>query len=345
MKKIIFIILLIFYFSCSRERKIENDVVIDRIEYLYNLKSLINQKVWDGFNNEEFNLPLIYYTDSVCYIANPTDKFINRFNPVLIYENQNVKIYKTALLDSVPFHMHVSVSFDKKEYNYKSPFMLCSSTEITNRLIPDVPSTEVWATMILHEYFHGFQFKHKEFLDYFEQNIVTPADTLKNIYSNNNWFRESVDKENDLLLSVLISNDSLETSILVTSFFKLRDERRKRTEEKLGFNIKPIEETYEAMEGSARYIEYSLYDLLPTIEPNGRLLQSDTLYHSNSYFNDFCFEDAEWLYKTGRTYYYATGFNMLRLMDKLEIDYKSSLFTNEISLERIIRANIINNTP
>ncbi len=347
MKHFTFIFLLIICSSCHQKKEIIDDnVIIDRIEYLYKLKSLISQNLWQGFNNKEFDLPLIYYTDSMCYITNPTERFINKFNPTFIFENQNIKIYKANRIDSTLFHMHVSVSFDSTEYNYRLPLMLCSNTEITNKLIPDVPSTEVWATMIIHEYFHGFQFRHTKFLDFFEQNIGVSADTLKNIYSKNKWFRESVDKENEMLLSALASKDRIETSTLINTFFEIRKERRNKTKEKLGFKIKPIEEIYETMEGTARYVEYSLYELLPTLKPDTKLLYSDTLYHSNSYFKDFSFDNAKWLYKTGyTTYYYAIGFNMLRLMDKLEIDYKSSLFEEKVSLEQIMRDNTMKNTP
>jgi hypothetical protein len=51
--------------------------------------------------------------------------------------------------------------------------------------------------MVLHEYFHGFQFKHPTDLDYFEKNIAMSDDTLRNIYKSKEWFKESVDKEND----------------------------------------------------------------------------------------------------------------------------------------------------
>jgi hypothetical protein len=38
------------------------------------------------------------------------------------------------------------------------------------------------------------------------------------------------------------------------------------------------------------------------------------------------------------TYFYATGFNMARLLDKLGIEYKSRLFKDgKISLEDILR--------
>jgi hypothetical protein len=340
MKKIAFLILIAFCFSCGRKVERKDQVILDRIEYVYNLKSFIDKNVWERFDDKKFDVPLIYYTDTNCYVANPTERFINLYNLNLVFENNHLKIYETYLLDSVPFHMEVSVSFDSVEdYTYKSPFMKCSSVEITNKLIPDVPCTEVWATMILHEYFHGFQFKHPKFFDYFSATsaYISP-DTLRNIYSHNKWFKESVNKENELLLSALISKDSVKTASLINLFFQLREQRRNNTKQLTNFDIKPIENIYETMEGTARYVEYNLYNKFPTKQSTTKLMKSDTFYGSYAYFDNFNFEEAQWLYKTGRDYFYATGFNITRLLDKLKIEYKSRLFKEGgISLEEILK--------
>ena len=71
----------------------------------------------------------------------------------------------------------------------------------------------------------------------------------------------------------------------------------------------------EIMEGSARYIEYQLYEC----------------------FGDFNLTDAKWLYTIGKNYYYATGFNLLRLLDKLGIEYHSHIFTDITVLEKTLR--------
>lgn len=64
---------------------------------------------------------------------------------------------------------NISLGDSTPDYNYKAPFMNCSSPELTDRFIPDVHSTEMWATMVMHEYFHGFQFKHAQFLDFYKK--------------------------------------------------------------------------------------------------------------------------------------------------------------------------------
>lgn len=328
-------------FSCHQKSDNKNQVIFGRIDYIYNLKSVVDSTSWKGFADLNYDLPLVYYTDSVCFVANPTEKFINSYSPKLVHETKPVKIYKTRLLDSIPFHMATGITFgdSTSNYNYKSPFMNCSSFEITKKTIPGVNSTEQWATMVIHEYFHGFQYKHKTFLDYFVNNIAQiPADSLERIYKSNRWFKASIDKENNLLLSALKSNNNQEIKNDINSFFKLRKQRRLRIVTEFHFNIKPIEEAYSTMEGTARYVEYSLYKQFATMKPDSNLVKSDSSYHSYKYFKGYHIGKDPWLYLTSKTYYYyAIGFNMARLLDKLHIDYKTRLFNESgLSLEQIL---------
>ncbi len=274
-------ILLITLFSCKKTDK-ENKLVFDRIEYVYNLKYLIDKNTWTDFSNPKYDVPLIYYTDSTCYVTNPTKKFIDLFNPQLVSKNDKLSIYKTSLIDSIPFHMEVNISLGDStlDYDYKSPFMSCSSLELTDKFVPDVHSTEMWASMVMHEYFHGFQFKHPQFLDFYEKNISVSADTLKRLYKRHNWFKESIDNENSLLLEALSLSSDTEIQAVIVQFFNLRDKRLKQTRELLNSDIQIIEETYETMEGTARYIEYSLYKIFATLQPDESLKKTDSLFHS-----------------------------------------------------------------
>ena len=92
MKKIALLILVAFCFSCVQKAERKDQIILDRIEYVYNLKSFIDKNVWSDFDNEKFDVPLIYYTDTNCYIANPTEKFINLYHPNLVFGNNYLKI-------------------------------------------------------------------------------------------------------------------------------------------------------------------------------------------------------------------------------------------------------------
>ncbi len=341
MRSIRILALVTILFSCKETNR-PDKIILDRIEYIYNLKSLIDKNTWPDFSNPKYDVPLVYYTDSCCYVANPTDNFRHLFNPALVYKNQTLSIYKTGLLDSIPFHMATGITFgdSTSDYNYKVPFMNCSSPELTNKFVPDVHSTEMWATMVMHEYFHGFQFKHPQFLDLYKKNVTVSADSLKALYNNNDWFKKSVDRENELLLEALNSDTQTEIQQTIVLSFKLRDQRLKQTKELLNLDIKTSEENQETMEGTARYIEYNLYSKFATMQPDMNLEKSDSLYHSYKYFKNYTITKDKWLYTAGAKYYYATGFNIARLLDKLKVDYKSRLFSNRIFLDEILREQI-----
>ena len=140
-------------------------------------------------------------------------------------------------------------------------------------------------------------------------------DTLIELAASHDWCRESITQENDLLLKAIDANDIEVSRAYIQSFFELRNERRERVKKELCIDIVALEQLYETMEGSARYIEYCLY----------------------RHFGNFNLSDAKWLYTVGRKYYYATGFNLLRLSDKLEIDYKYAIFKDVSTVERNLR--------
>jgi hypothetical protein len=344
-KYISILILTIILASCNKTENKQDKIILNRLQYIYDLKSLIDEDTWPGFTNKRFDLPLVYYSISNCYITNPTDRFIQEINPKLIFKNKSLKIYKTGLLDSIPFHMATEMSLgdSTSEYNYKSPFINCSSLEITQKIIPDVPSTEMWATMVIHEYFHGFQFKHESFLDLFENTAFgMPADSLKILYKNNEWFKNDVDKENNHLLNAIKSDSETEILKSIESFFEIRDRRRTKTKQNLKIDIKPTEEIFETMEGTARYVEYSLYSKFKDLENNVNLEKSDSLFHSYVYFKNYDIQNDQWLFLSNKTsYYYAIGFNMTRLLNKLNVDFKLRLFNEkEMTLEKILREQI-----
>lgn len=345
MKRLILILLLGFFGLIVHAQDNKGQIIENRIKYIYSLKSLVDNNIWIGFSDKEYDVPLIYYTNSTCYIANPTENFLDSYKPNLLYNSDGLKIFETKLLDSIPFHMSASIILgdSTSDYNYRVPYLKCSSFEITKSIIPDVNSTEEWITMIIHEYFHGFQYRHASFLDYFDKNVVyIPADSLKKAYSNNLWFKDYVDKENDFLLLAIASDDIKEAYAYIDSFLNLREKRRLLSIDSLNFDIGNIEQTYETMEGTARYVEYSLYGQFALLDKNEKLLLSDSSFFFYEKFRKYNIENDQWLFHSSKTtYFYATGFNIARLLDKLGIEYKTRLFKESgLSLEKILKTAV-----
>lgn len=316
MKRLLSITLMIFC-CCYMMAQQDTTTVVDRLQYVYALKDVINNRVWQNFTDKKNDVPLIYYDDSCCYVVNPSEKILNQYTIELVYMGDGIIIYQTKRIDNIPFHMHVTITDEEKDrIDYRTPIMRCSSLEQTSKTIPDVTTVKEWATMVMHEYFHGFQFKQDGFLNAYETIFaVCPQDTLSTLQAQLEWYKESILQENELLLKAIDAPDLDATKAHIRAFLELRDSRRTRMKEQEKIDITAAEQFMEITEGSARYIEYRLYE----------------------YFGDFNLTDAKWLYTIGKNYYYATGFNLLRLLDKLEIEYHSHIFTDVTVLEKALR--------
>lgn len=343
MHRLILTLLAVTAFSCTKKLDNPDKLVFDRIAYVYSLKPPIAQAIWPGFDEKQYDVPLIYYTDSSSFIANPTSRFLKIHKPTLVFENANLEIYKTTTrLDSIPFHMAVNFTFgDSSAYDNYAPFMHCSSLEETGKVVKDVTSTEVWVTMVVHEYFHGFQFQHKDYLQYFADSIAAfQKHKLKGLYNDYAWYKQSIDRENSLLLQALEADDREETRRLIAAFLGEREKRRNETSQKLNLAIAAYEKMYETLEGTARYVEQKLYEQFSLKRPDATLQELDSAYHAYNSFKDYELEKDEWLYLTTKTpvYFYATGFNMTRILDKLGVQYKEQLFKQRnLSLEDVLR--------
>ena len=308
-KKRIFAICLISFLGLNSMAHTVSDkdsVVVARLQYLHHLKDKIGN-VWQGFHGEQADLPLIYYGNEHCYVMNPQKKFLTSFEVSPIYKDMEIVIYKTQKIDDTPFHMHMTYEFEEEQqFDYHTPYMRCSSLEITSQTIPDVTTLDVWATMVLHEYFHAFQFSHPAYVDYYKKHCAFfDSKTLQSFYLDHKWYKTSVNKENELLLKALAATDLNHARKYLRMFLKIRSNRRHLAYRKLHTDITKAEQAYEMTEGSARYIEAKLYERIP-------------VYQS----------DDSWLYTAGKNYYYATGYNILRVLDKFGRHYQKELFTH-----------------
>lgn len=102
-----------------------------------------------------------------------------------------------------------------------------------------------------------------------------------------------------------------------------------KSSEEFQSDIGPWEEFWETIEGTARYAEYYMAGYFGKI-PIGGIGRCDSLFKRFvDYPADADFEKKQVF--VNRTeimpaYYYVTGFNLCRLLDKLGIAYKRSLF-------------------
>ena len=169
--------------------------------------------------------------------------------------------------------------------------------------------------MLMHECFHGFQYKHTVFwnkmLASTPENFIT-SDSLKALRRNYEWYRDMLSKENALLKKAYEASDIHEACHILSGFYSIRDKRLKTVKDRLGLDIIEFYPIIETVEGSARYIEY-------------RLAREQGI------------TDTDWMTNLdSNSYYYASGLYLMFIMDKFGIPYKDELFQKYNTLTELI---------
>jgi hypothetical protein len=320
----------------------DEQIVIQRIIYFYQLKSQLANKSWPGFGLPRYDVDLAYFTANNSYVMDPSGTIGHEKSLIRKYNKGKLTIEKTARLDTITFHMATAYEdLDSGSLWYHNPVMLCSDYETTQKYVSNVFDLQTWATMVMHEYFHGFQFRHPAFIRFANDSITISNTTLQSYYDDYPWFKASVDKENQLLLDCLNSNNLMAMKQLFQQYKALRSSRLKRFYELQKFDLSIQEEFLEKMEGSARYMEYQLYLAFKDLPANKQLTRIDTAYKASA-LKDFVLKDKPWMYESNSIrYFYSTGFNMLRLLDHLQIDYKTDFFdNNELTAYRLLNQRL-----
>ena len=210
-----------------------------------------------------------------------------------------------------PFRMHLVQAGANTEAR-----MECSSPEITIQAVPSVKTYEEWYAMLMHECFHGFQYKHTVFwnkmLASTPENFIT-SDSLKALRRNYEWYRDMLSKENALLKKAYEASDIHEACHILSGFYSIRDKRLKTVKDRLGLDIIEFYPIIETVEGSARYIEYCLA-------------------------REQGITDTDWMTNLdSNSCYYASGLYLMLIMDKFGIPYKEELFLKYNTLTELFQ--------
>lgn len=190
----------------------------------------------------------------------------------------------------------------------------CSSPEITFKTIPSVTTIEQWLAMLLHECFHGFQYQHKDFWASFVNAIPENFSAIDSLVAlkRYEWYNSLLSEEHELLRKAFSASSRKEAAQLLTSLFAIRKSRLGLVKERLGLDIIRYYPLVETLEGSARYIEYCVSKELGVT-------------------------DCEYMYNlNGNSYYYASGFILMLLLDRHGISYKDKLFSEYNTLEELV---------
>jgi hypothetical protein len=307
-------------------------IACERITLFVKSKELISKSVWKGLNAEAHIRPLLYFTDSSTYIAFGSKELFKKYDYESMDCGTGLSLLKLPRMDTKPFHMENNMNFkDTTSLYYNRPMMLCSDVETLIKIVPDFDKTEDWLQLVMHEYFHSFQFSHKPTITYLSEKIQISSDTLNKLYLQNAWFQQLLEKENKALLNAIRARAGDSTNLYLDEFFRTRQQRRMKYENLHKLNLTNLENFWETIEGTARYAEYYMAG-------NFNQIRTETSNHCDSLFRNFQDYDSlsnfenepEFIERTKmmQAYYYVTGFNLCRLMDKLAIDYKLELFNH-----------------
>jgi hypothetical protein len=342
--KPLLLLLVMLPLQTAKQTDIDESIIFHRMESMLLLRSVIVERVWPETAAPGFNIPFIYYTDSACFVANPTERFLRQYKCELKYKTKNIAIFKTPeRLDGKAFHMEVNVSDKESDFDFQFPYGKMSGFEETRKYAPNLTVRE-WSGMVLHEFFHGYQFRHREFWQHASQTKLIYSvinDSLQKNYNTLDWYKQSVDLENGLILKAMEEKNKAERKKLILKMFALRDERRKLTLERTNRSVDFYESGFETMEGTARYIENAVIKLFSTVKFSDELLKIDSTYTSPLLKQKNVYGESGYKTEVSQSYTYAIGYNMARLLDVLRNNYKSRLFKNpELTLEKILREEI-----
>jgi len=306
-----------------------------RISFVLDLKKSVAESTWSDFGTKNNEGTLIYFDEDRSEIFFPDSYVIKKLHN---YKKHGNNYCLTERTDSIPYHMEVMISFneeDSSEYFFKNPVEQYSSVEEIGKYIPSVESTEMWANMVVHEMFHHFQYNNENYAKYAESVIgILPFDSrnLIALCKEDEQFLTLIQSENNILMKAISEGNKDNRDSLITSYL---DQREKRIT-KYGSehpHLEQVENYYIIQEGSARYIEYHSMFILKSYFNNSDAptILNDPKFNSFSEFEEIDLENSafNYLVYAGPTdYHYTLGFNIMRLLDKLKIEYKKDLLNN-----------------
>jgi hypothetical protein len=306
-----------------------------RVTFALNLKSKVAKRCWPSFGKKRTEGTLIYFNQDQSEVFFPSSKVLKKIEDYNIYSDDYVVASRT---DSIPFHMEVMISFDSldsSEFFFEHPVEQFLSVEETGDYIPSVKSTEMWATMVVHEMFHHFQYNNENFVEYAESVIgILPFDirNLVDLCHEDEHFLTLIQNENKILLKAISEGDKDVRDSLILSYLNGREQRITRYGAETP-NLERIENYYVIQEGSARYIEYHSMFILNSYFKNSDApkIPGDPKFNSYSEFEEIDLGNNvfNYLIYAGPTdYHYTLGFNLMRLLDELKIEYKKDILNN-----------------
>ncbi|MGI9530453.1 hypothetical protein, partial [Lutimonas sp.] len=204
------------------------------LSYLLDLKQDVAGNYWPDFASQELYSPLLYFTKEGTYVINPNEHIVTNIkHETVSIETSKLPVIKLEekYLDTINFQFSNNYSTNKNDIYYHENVLYFDSFELIRKFIPDLVDIQDWSIMVIHELFHSYQRSVPAHRAYFEALEIPggPDEYLGAYYENLAWFKESVDRENEILKSIWKEDSDVATSIY--SYDSLRTQRLMRIEE------------------------------------------------------------------------------------------------------------------
>lgn len=303
-----------------------------RISFVLNLKQDVAKNAWPDFGKRSTEGTLIYFNADKSEIFFADSLVIETLDS---YKKHSDDYLLASRTDTIPFHMENMLSFDNSDSSklyFNNPVEQYCSVEEIAQYIPSVQSSEMWSTMVIHEMFHHYQLNNENYKEYAKSEIsILPFDTrdLSRLGREDDNFLSIIQNENDLLMKAISENNGTSRDSLISTYLEQRESRIEKYGKEYP-DLEKVEDFYVIQEGSARYIEYKSMFILSSYA-NGSdsvAILNDPMFKSYAEYKEVDLTNEAFSYLTYAApsdYHYTIGFNIMRILDELGIDYKPYL--------------------
>ncbi len=340
MRVLVYLLVSLLFCSCQNtpNKTVQKDIEIHleeylrHLAYLVQLKNEVAQKTWSGFSKKDFFQPAVYYTYEGTFVLNPNE----HIRSITEYEEMNpfdeVKVIKLSekYTDTVNFNFTTSyIDSDSTALYYQDNVLFFQSFDLTKKLI-GVTDLQDWSIMVIHELFHGYQRWIPDYKAYSTQLDIPggPDEFLGKYHKELPWFKESVQKENQILKSIWIDRADMVTNLI--AYDSLRTARIERIKKDYGVDIREVEDYEILMEGHARYFESLCKRHLSEIDVDTSMLEEQDLQLITGIFEGYEIKKDKALYDIyNDRYYYPLGYNISMILETHLPGHTETLYTKD----------------
>lgn len=348
MKFLATLLLVLFCWSCQQDSDSQNieqasggDETPGLPDHFYHLDQALEYKnkaaeiYWPAYATKDIFCPIAYFTHEGTFVIDPNQHILENFSFTRLKDSfRGLEIIQldSSFTDTTGFNFYNSYGEDPAELCYKQNILYCMSFDLTRKFITEMTDLQDWSIMVIHELFHGFQKAIPQFKAHSPEVEIPggPDRFLGKRHANNEWFKSSVNAENELLKSIWL--DSADVSGTLREYMKMRDQRLSRSKAEFGVDLREAEDYEILLEGHARYFE-QLAKKYASVNPvDTNLVRPKDRKYFTGIFEGYEPKADQGLFNLyNDRYYYVLGYNISMILEKYHKGWKESIYKTEFN--------------